>query len=97
LPTTCGGGRCQRIGNKVESENTGGKTVGATPFAGIIWAQFDVQSSTGRWVMKLDVPEILIVLGVLAGIAWAIYNRLHPHVEPPARRRPAGRLPSRGA
>jgi hypothetical protein len=47
--------------------------------------------------MKLDVPEILIVLGVLAGIAWAIYNRLHPHVEPPARRRPAGRLPSRGA
>jgi len=31
--------------------------------------------------MKLDVPEILIVLGVLAGIAWAIYNRLHPHVE----------------
>jgi hypothetical protein len=47
--------------------------------------------------MQFDIPEILIVVGVLAGIAWAIYNRLHPHVEPPARRRAAGRLPSRGA
>jgi hypothetical protein len=47
--------------------------------------------------MQFDIPEILIVLGVVAGIAWAIYNRLHPHVEPPARRRATGRLPSRGA
>lgn len=47
--------------------------------------------------MNLDIPEILIALGVLAGIAWAIYNRLHPQVEPSARRRTAGRLPSRGA
>ncbi len=47
--------------------------------------------------MGLDIPEILIVLGVLSGIAWAIYNRLHPHVEPPARPRATGRLPSRGA
>ena len=31
--------------------------------------------------MHLDVPEILIILGILAGVAWAIYNRLHPHVE----------------
>jgi hypothetical protein len=30
----------------------------------------------------LDVPEMLIVLGILAGIAWAIYNRTHPHHEP---------------
>jgi hypothetical protein len=29
--------------------------------------------------MNLDVPEILIILGILAGIAWAVYNRLHPH------------------
>jgi hypothetical protein len=28
---------------------------------------------------NLDVPEVLIVLGILAGIAWAIYNRRHPH------------------
>jgi hypothetical protein len=47
--------------------------------------------------MRLDVPEILIVFGVLAGIAWAIYNRLHPYVEPPSRRSATGRLPSRGA
>jgi len=47
--------------------------------------------------MNLDIPEILIVLGVLAGIAWAVYNRLHPHIETPARQRRAGRLPSRGA
>jgi hypothetical protein len=26
--------------------------------------------------MGLDVPEILIVLGVLSGVAWAVYNRL---------------------
>ena len=30
--------------------------------------------------MRLDVPEILIILGILAGVAWAVYNRLHPHV-----------------
>ena len=47
--------------------------------------------------MRFDIPEILIVLGVMAGIAWAIYNRLHPYVEPPSRRRATGRLPSRGA
>jgi hypothetical protein len=28
--------------------------------------------------MRLDVPEILIVVGLLATIAWAIYNKLHP-------------------
>jgi len=28
--------------------------------------------------MDLDVPEILIVLGILGVVAWAIYNRLHP-------------------
>jgi hypothetical protein len=27
----------------------------------------------------LDIPEILIVLGVAACIAWAIYNHRHPH------------------
>jgi len=31
--------------------------------------------------MRLDVPEALIILGILAGVAWAIYNRIHPHVE----------------
>jgi hypothetical protein len=30
--------------------------------------------------MGLDIGEILIVLGILAGAAWAIYNRLHPNV-----------------
>jgi hypothetical protein len=29
----------------------------------------------------LDVPEILILLGILGGIAWAIYNWTHPHRE----------------
>jgi hypothetical protein len=28
---------------------------------------------------NLDVPEVLIVVGILAGIAWAIYNRTHPN------------------
>jgi hypothetical protein len=27
--------------------------------------------------MALDVPEILIILGILGIAAWAIYNRLH--------------------
>ena len=33
--------------------------------------------------MHLDVPEILIILGILAGVAWGIYNWLHPHVSAP--------------
>lgn len=33
--------------------------------------------------MRLDVPEILIILGILAGCAWAVYNRLHPHTDEP--------------
>lgn len=32
---------------------------------------------------SLDVPEILIVLGVVAGLMWALYNWTHPHVDPP--------------
>jgi hypothetical protein len=29
----------------------------------------------------LDVPEVLIILGVVAGIVWAVYNwkLTHPH------------------
>ena len=27
----------------------------------------------------LDVPEILIILGLLGGLAWALYNWTHPH------------------
>ena len=30
---------------------------------------------------KLDVPEILIILGIVACVAWAIYNRVHLHEE----------------
>ena len=30
----------------------------------------------------LDVPEILIGLGLLACLAWAIYNWKHPHTGP---------------
>jgi len=30
--------------------------------------------------MGLDIGEILIILGILGGVAWAIYNRLHPNV-----------------
>ena len=26
----------------------------------------------------LDVPEVLILMGILGGIAWAIYNWRHP-------------------
>jgi len=30
---------------------------------------------------SLDVPEVLIILGVVAGIVWALYNwkLTHPH------------------
>jgi len=28
--------------------------------------------------MSLDVPEILIIAGILAMVAWAIYNKMHP-------------------
>jgi len=28
---------------------------------------------------SLDVPEVLILLGIVGGIAWAIYNYTHPH------------------
>jgi hypothetical protein len=27
---------------------------------------------------SLDVPEILIGVGLIAALAWAVYNRLHP-------------------
>jgi hypothetical protein len=27
----------------------------------------------------LDIPEVLILLGIVAGVAWAIYNWTHPH------------------
>jgi hypothetical protein len=30
---------------------------------------------------SLDVPEMLIILGLLAGVAWAIYNWTH-HEQP---------------
>jgi hypothetical protein len=29
----------------------------------------------------LDIPEMLIVLGVVAGVAWAVYNWAHSHVQ----------------
>jgi hypothetical protein len=32
---------------------------------------------------SLDVPEVLIGLGLLAALAWAVYNRLHPHTDAP--------------
>ena len=32
---------------------------------------------------SLDVSEVLILLGVLAGILWAIYNWTHPHPDAP--------------
>ena len=28
--------------------------------------------------MGLDFPQILIIAGILATVAWAIYNKLHP-------------------
>jgi hypothetical protein len=28
---------------------------------------------------RLDVPEILIAVGILACVVWAIYNRMHWH------------------
>jgi hypothetical protein len=33
--------------------------------------------------MGLDVPEVLIILGIVAGIAWAIYNWTHPRPHSP--------------
>jgi hypothetical protein len=27
----------------------------------------------------LDIPEIFIVVGLIAGVAWAVYNWTHPH------------------
>jgi hypothetical protein len=32
---------------------------------------------------SLDVPEVLILLGVLAVVLWAIYHWTHPHVDAP--------------
>ena len=26
---------------------------------------------------SLDIPEILILMGIIAILAWAVYNRLH--------------------
>ena len=34
---------------------------------------------------SLDVPEILIIMLLAAGLMWAIYNWTHPHVDPPRR------------
>jgi hypothetical protein len=31
----------------------------------------------------LDVPEVLIGLGLLAALAWALYNWSHPHPNAP--------------
>ena len=31
----------------------------------------------------LDVPEVLIILGVVAGIVWAVYNWKHAHPHSP--------------
>jgi len=33
----------------------------------------------GAFMGNLDVPEVLIIMGILGGIAWAIYNRRHPN------------------
>jgi hypothetical protein len=30
---------------------------------------------------SLDIPEILIALGIVGCIAWAIYNWTHPHAD----------------
>jgi hypothetical protein len=27
----------------------------------------------------LDIPEILIALGLIGAVAWAVYNWTHPH------------------
>ena len=32
---------------------------------------------------SLDVPEVLILLGLVAGIMWAVYNWTHPHANAP--------------
>jgi hypothetical protein len=44
----------------------------------------------GVFMGNLDVPEVLIILGILGGIAWAIYNRTHQNAV--KRARPDGRL-----
>jgi len=31
---------------------------------------------------SLDIPEILIILGILGGIAWGLYNWTHPNMDP---------------
>lgn len=31
----------------------------------------------------LDIPGVLIILGILGGIAWAIYNWTHPNAHTP--------------
>lgn len=45
--------------------------------------------------MGLDVPEILIVLGILSGVAWAVYNWLHPQT-PKLEAHKAGHRPNFG-
>jgi hypothetical protein len=32
---------------------------------------------------SLDVPEVLIMAGVVAALMWAIYNWTHPHTNAP--------------
>ncbi len=32
---------------------------------------------------SLDVPEVLIILGVVVGIVWAVYNWKVTHPHPP--------------
>jgi hypothetical protein len=29
---------------------------------------------------SLDVPEVLILLGLIAGFVWGVYNWTHPHL-----------------
>jgi hypothetical protein len=32
-------------------------------------------------MVHLDVPEVLILMGIIGGLAWAVYNWRHPHRE----------------
>jgi ABC-type transport system involved in cytochrome c biogenesis permease subunit len=32
---------------------------------------------------SLDVPEVLILLGLITGFVWAVYNWTHPHLGSP--------------
>ena len=32
---------------------------------------------------SLDVPEVLILLGLIAGFVWAVYNWTHPRLGAP--------------